>query len=172
MNRTTSHAVIVWTLLAALCGLCAVQWLREAGLQNQIETLQGELHWHQSELATQQSQLDIWRHEIESLTAKVAQISAHAEQREQRLRAERDELASALSQARGQQIAVEQATNRITRANETIQAQADRIDELLERLEQHQATVLELRARRDDLARQLNQRTEAYNALVQRLRDS
>ncbi len=156
-------------LLLALCGLCALQWTREFGLRKEIEELTIDHHWQQSELARQQALLDTWEAEIAGLTRQLSQLRKQSAKRMAAVEAERDKLSAALARARGMEGAIDEAGERIEQANERIRLQNERIAELVARLEAQQESLDGLRAQRDELVRQLNERTEAYNALVRRV---
>lgn len=144
-------------LTLALAALCFWQWQRESSLAADLRQTRDALARAESLARTESARADsaTARHIEAAARAEEARRAGQSEREElERLRrtaADRDALAAALEQANAR---ILQANENIDKGNASARAAA--------------GTIQRLAAERDDLARRLNERTEAYNALVKR----
>ncbi len=143
---------ILLVLLAALCGLCAVQWWRESALREtavaQRDAL-GALTGERDELTGRMKAADA---EILRLTAAHADLRANSVSKQAH-----EEIAQANAHLRE---SVEKQNAAIKEQNEAIAKQNLAVQQANE-------SIRRLTAERDGLARRVNEVTELYNKLVQ-----
>ncbi|MFM7182963.1 MAG: hypothetical protein ACKO2G_16080 [Verrucomicrobiales bacterium] len=145
-------------LTFGLAALCFWQWQKESGLNN-------ELRQTKDALARAEARANAETTRADAATARQLEALARAEdmtrvwsaergelERLRRIAAERDALAAAFEEAKAR---IRLANENINKANIGARASAE--------------SITRLTAERDDLARRLNERTEAYNALVKRV---
>lgn len=145
-------------LTLALAALCFWQWQKESNLMASLRQTRGALVRAEALAKEETSRADaaMTRH-LEALArAEELNRAREVERAEletlRRAAAERDAFAAKLGEAKA---LIRQANENTAKANENARTAT--------------ATITRLTAERDDLARRLNERTEAYNALVKRL---
>ena len=145
-------------LTLGLAVLCFWQWQRESSLTSELRQSRQALAAAESKAKDETNRADAAtaRHletlaRIEELN-RVRQTDQAELEKLRRVDAERDALATAFEEAKSR---IQQANDTIAKANENSKTASE--------------SITRLAAERDDLARRLNDRTEAYNALVKRL---
>jgi methyl-accepting chemotaxis protein len=149
--RPVPQAILV-VLLAALCGLCAVQWWRESALREtavaQRDAL-GTLTGERDDLTSRMKAADA---EILRLTAAFTDLRANSVSQQAH-----EETAQANAHLRE---SVEKQNAAIKEQNEAIAKQNLAVQQVNENLRK-------LAAERDELAKRVNEVTGLYNKLVQ-----
>jgi hypothetical protein len=145
-------------LTLGLAALCFWQWQKESTLANDLRQTRGALAVAETRARDETARADAatTRH-LEALArAEELNRAREADRAEleslRKTAAERDALAAALEEAKA---LIRQANENTAKANENGRLASE--------------TITRLTAERDDLVRRLNERTEAYNALVKRL---
>lgn len=142
---------VLLTLLAALCGLCAVQWWRESSLRGMAVAQRGELvrlAAERDELAARVKAADA---EILRLTGAITDLRTNSVSKQ--VHEETTRANAQLRESVGKQNAAIHEQNEALAKQNAAVAQAN-------------ANVRKLAAERDDLARRINEVTALYNKLV------
>jgi hypothetical protein len=142
---------ILLALLAAMCGLCAVQWWRESALREQTVAQRSELlkvAAERDELAARAKDADA---EILRLTGALSDLRTQSVSKQ-----EHHEALAANGQMRG---VVEKQNAAIKEQNEAIAKQNAAVLQANE-------IIRKVSAERDDLAKRINEVTALYNKLA------
>jgi len=149
--RPVPQSILI-ALLAALCGLCAVQWWRESGLRGIAVRQHGDLAkitGERDDLAARMKAVDA---EILRLTAALTDLRANS-----------------VSQQVHEEVtrANQQLRDAVGKQNATIKEQNEAITNQNNAVRQANDNVKKLASERDDLAKRINEVTALYNKLVQ-----
>ena len=166
MNKNLPKILIA--LCLGLCLLAAVQWVREAGLREQVGKLTADVHERDRKILDMESRLKQWDSEITRLDLRVKELkSAEA--------TNYAAVATANSAKRKTELELDQARRQINAFKEAvdvqngnIRSQNEAIAKLNDAVKQQNELVKKLGDDRVQLAEQLNARTTEYNAVVEK----
>lgn len=158
-----------------LCGICTVQWQREAQLRGRIEQLVRQLEAENKLRVQAEQKVEEYGREIERLNGLRSEIETKLLTTTEELR---DRTVDQL--ARGYSIALHM--NEAIRATSELQAYKQLAGQGTEALKKHNETVFaqnsaiekanaqlrQLARERDEAISQLNERTKAFNELVEK----
>lgn len=163
-----NHSRLLIGLCLALCALCAVQWVREAGLRAQIGRLTADVQERDRTGREQEGRLKHWDSEITRLDLRVKELKS----------AEGTNAAAvtaADAARRKTEVALEQARREIAaykasfeKQNANLRAQNEAIASLNTAITRQNDLVKQLGEERARLVEQLNARTAEYNAVVEK----
>ncbi len=153
-------------LTLVLATICIIQWQREAAI-SQL--------WVEASERADSAEAKAAEHErrIETLTSQNLRHTGRIEELNKTLAETRDELDKlrhAAAERDTYAAALEQANEVIERANEQIQQANERIQEQNESVGRMNETMRQLDEERTRLVELLNERTAAYNELIERTR--
>lgn len=159
------HGVVVWALTLGLVGLSFWQW-------QEISRAQELAKEENSRRLTTEAELAVAEDQVRSLSESLLE----SEQTAARSRAERDKLERAsamlLNELKGRNKQIEALAAHFDEARGRLGAAQGLLEEATEietAVAERDEIIRRLETERADLAKQLNERTNAYNALVKRV---
>jgi chromosome segregation ATPase len=160
--------LVVMALALALCGLCLVQWVREANLRKQLGTLTQENADKTSTIATLESRLKAWEADIQRLSARVDELKAAESTHNaalilaERARAKTEiDLVQSREEADAYKKGFDAQNENLKRQNASI-AQQNQV------IEEQNGLLKELGEERNKAVEQLNARTRDFNGVVEK----
>jgi chromosome segregation ATPase len=160
--------IIVTTLALALCGLCAVQWQREAGLRRQATAFAQELHTRQQKINGLEDRLKQWDAEISRLDTRVKELQELGQTNKTAYASTQRALHKAENDAALARKQVEQLEEAVEHQNVNLKKQNESIAQQNAAIKQQNDMLKKLGEERNQVVEQLNTRTRDYNGVVEK----
>ncbi len=160
--------LVVMALALALCGLCVVQWVREANLRAKVQSITQESADKSTAIATLESRLKAWESDIQRLGARVDELKAAESTNNTALNLANRARAQAEIDATRAKEELDAYKEGFAAQNENLKRQNESIARQNLAIEEQNALLKKLGEERNQIVEQLNARTREFNEVVEK----